>query len=208
MIKSPGNRTSGIPALEIAGLGMILVATILLVTQLASFSSLRRQMPPGLVMASVPVSGLTRAEAQAYVEQVYGRPISVYYQDQEIRLNPDQVGFRINAEAMFARAGEVRTENTFWSVFWDYLRLGSQSASNVDLVAEYSPELLRAWVADVAARYDRPPLPAQPVLDTLSYAPGEPGYTLDQEAAIAQLDEALRRPTDRTVNLIIEEQSA
>src|SRR5574341_1451182 len=189
MIKSPGNRTSGIPALEIAGLGMILVATILLVTQLASFSSLRRQMPPGLVMASVPVSGLTRAEAQAYVEQVYGRPISVYYRDQEIRLSPDQVGLRINTEAMFSSAGEVRTDTTFWSGFWDYLWLRPQSATSVDLVAEYSPELLRAWVADVATRYDRPPLPAQPVLDTLSYAPGEPGYTLDQEAAIAQLED-------------------
>src|SRR5688500_1331653 len=114
-------RRARLPILEMMGIGMILLSTILMVTQLSRFSVERRQMPPSLVMAGVPVSGLDRVEAQTYVEQVYGAPVIVMYRDQEIRLDPTQVGFRVNSEAMLSRADELRTEGTFWSGFWDFI---------------------------------------------------------------------------------------
>ncbi len=209
MMTTPGaSRRARFPFLEVSGLVMILAATLLLVVQLSSFSAARQRMPGGLVMAGVPVSGLSREEAQAYVEQVYGTPITVMYGDQEIRLDPAEVGLRVNSEAMLSRADELRTEGTFWSGFWDYLWRRPQGEINVDLQVEYSEELLRAWLADVAARYDRPPQPARPVLETLSFEPGQPGYTLDQEASFELIDAALRRPVNRTVSLVIEESEA
>lgn len=201
-------RRITIPVLEIAGLLMILAAILLFVNQLSKFSAERQEMPPGLIMGGVPVSGLSQAEAQAYIEQVYGAPVKVIYREQEIHLNPDQVGFRVNSEAMLSRASEVRTEGTFWAGFWDYLWRHPERTYDVELVAEYSEEQLLAWLADVAARYDSPPAPPQPVLETLSFGAGQPGYTLNQEESLKLIDKALRKPTDRVVNLVVEEKQA
>src|SRR5690606_39897310 len=104
--------------------------------------------------------------------------------DQEIRLSPSAVGFQVNSEAMLARAS---TDDTFWSGFWHYLWRRPPEAKHVELDASYSEELLRNWVADVAARYDNPASAAGARLDTLSFISGQAGYTLDQEAAVESL---------------------
>ena len=63
---------------------------------------------------------------------------------------------------MLARAS---TDDTFWSGFWDYLWRRPPEAKHVELDASYSEELLRNWVADVAARYDNPASAAGARLD-------------------------------------------
>ena len=85
---SATQHRSAFPVLEVAGLLMVLAAVILLLTRLSSFSLDRERMPYGLVLAGVPVSGLSRAEAKAYLEQAYGAPVTVFIQDQEIYLSP------------------------------------------------------------------------------------------------------------------------
>ncbi|HOA24635.1 MAG: serine hydrolase [Aggregatilineales bacterium] len=197
MINSPSaQRRGGFPVLEVLGLVLILGATILFVRELSGYSRERQQLPQGLVLGGVPVSGLSREEAKAYLEQVYGSDISIRFLDQEIRLSPSAVGFQVNSEAMLARAS---TDDTFWSGFWDYLWRRPPEAKHVELDASYSEELLRNWVADVAARYDNPASAAGARLDTLSFISGQAGYTLDQEAAVESLREALMKPVDRTV---------
>lgn len=193
------------PILEVSGLGLILVAMVLLVLQLGQFSFARRQMPPGLVVGGVPVGGLTREESRAYIEKIYGSPITVMYLDQEIRLNPNQIGFVVNTDTLLARADEIRTEGAFWSGFWDYVWIRSENETMVELSAQYSSEALRGWLADIAARYDRPPQPAQPVLATMSFQAGQPGYVLNLDESVKAIDQALRRPTNRTVSLVVDQ---
>jgi beta-lactamase class A len=200
-------RRAQFPVLEIAGVIMILLAVVGLVTQLSSFSMARADMPASLIMGEVPVSGLDRARAQSFVEQTYAAPIIVWYKDQELRLDPSQVSFKVNSPAMLASADQQRIAGTFWSGFWNFLWMRPEEPIRVELISDYSEEQLRAWVADVAVRYDRPPLDAQPVLETLSFANGQPGYTLDQEASLELLREALIRPTDRQVELVVQEES-
>ena len=73
MINSPSaQRRGGFPVLEVLGLVLILGATILFVRELSGYSRERQQLPQGLVLGGVPVSGLSREEAKAYLEQVYG----------------------------------------------------------------------------------------------------------------------------------------
>jgi beta-lactamase class A len=200
-------RRAQFPVLEIAGVIMILLAVVGLVTQLSSFSAARADMPASLIMGDVPVSGLDRAQAQSYIEQTYAAPIIVWYKDQELRLDPAQVSFKVNSPAMLASADQQRIEGTFWSSFWNFLWMRPEEPITVELVADYSDEQLQAWVADVAVRYDRPPLEAQPVLETLSFANGQPGYTLNQQASIDLLRDALVRPTNREVHLVVEEET-
>lgn len=200
-------RRNQFPILEIAGVGLILIAVVVLVGQLGDYSAARQQMPASLVLGEVPVSGLTRDEAQAYLEQVYGAPVVVWYKDQELRLDPAQVSFQVNSSAMLASADARRAEGqTFWSGFWDYVWLRSEEIIYVDLVASFSEEQLRDWLADVASRYDRPPLSAQPVVDSLSFASGQAGYTLDQEASFELMRSALNRATSREIELVVSEE--
>jgi Beta-lactamase enzyme family/Putative peptidoglycan binding domain len=208
MVQTGSRRRLGFPILEVAGLLFIVAAIILFVTSLAGFTGSRQKLPPGMVIGSVPVGNLSRAEAQAYIERVYGAPITVRYRDQELRLSPDQIGLNVDSEAMITRATTITTEGTFWSGFWDFLWGRPGSAYHVDLVATYSQDALRAWVQDVAARYDRPPQPARPVLETLSFAPGQPGSVMDQEASLKVIDAALRRPDNRQVDLPIKNESS
>lgn len=207
MMPSAQRRTR-FPVLEVMGIGLILLATMLMVGQLSQFSARRQSLPTSLTMAGVPVGGLDRPEAQAMIEQVYGTPIVVRYRDQEIHLDPAEVGFEVDSETMLSQASERGSEGTFWTGFWDYLWLRAEQGTSVDLVADYNEELLRAWLMNVATRYDSPPRPAQPVLETLSFAHGQPGYTLDVEKSIEVVAESLFRPTDRTAELVVEETDA
>lgn len=205
-IASRSNRH--FPALEIVGLGFIVLTAVTVISQLGSFTRARQMIPPGVIIGGVPVGGLSHTEAQAYIEQVYGAPISVMYGSQEIRLNPAQLGLRVESEAMLSRADEIRTEGTFWSGFWDFVWQRPDSSHQIDLQISYSQELLTAWLDEIAARYDRPPVPAQASLETVSYRPGTPGYSLDHEASAVLLDQALRRPVDRTINLVVRQEDA
>jgi hypothetical protein len=204
MYSTPSARRSGFPFLELMGSVLILAATVLLVNQMTRFSQVRQQLPSGLELGSVPVGGLSRPEAQAYVEQVYGRPISVRYMDQEIRLTPDEVGFRVNSDVMLSKADEIRTEGAFWSGFWDYIWLRPEQTSSVPLSAEYSDEMLRAWLNEVASRYDRPPTPPQPDAESMTFDEGQVGYRLDIEASYPLIAEALVRPANREVELVVD----
>ncbi len=199
---SSGQRRGGFPALEVIGLLLILGATLFFVRELSGYSKERQQLPQGLVLGGVPVSGLSREEAKAYLERVYGTEISVKLGEQEIRLNPDQVGFQVNSEAMLARAS---SDDTFWSGFWDYLWRRPAEPMSVELQADHSEELLQSWIADVAQRYDRPSSSASARLDTLSFSSGESGYVLDQEAALSDIQNVLYQPVNRTVEFYTEE---
>lgn len=201
-------RRADLPYMTLVSLVTILAAVALFFVQLGSFSQARQRMPAGLTMAGVPVGGLARAEAQVRLEEVYGNPLTLHYRESTIMLDPTTIGLRIDSEAMLSRADELRTESAFWPDYWDYLWRRPESQYSVDLTMEYSQDLLLAYLADIAARYDRPPIPAQPVLNTLAFQAGSPGYTLNMEGSAAAIEEALQRPTDRTVDLVIDEGSS
>lgn len=202
MMNSTRGGRGGFPVLEVVGLLLILGATLLFVRELSGYSRERQQLPQGLVLGGVPVSGLSRDEAKAYLERVYGADISIEFQGQEIRLNPDQIGFQVNSEEMLARAS---TTDTFWSGFWNYLWRRPAEPMSIELSSDYSEELLDSWIDDVAARYDRPAASASARLDTLSFSEGQSGYTLDREAAKQAIREVLTQPVRRRVTFTTNE---
>lgn len=201
-MNSTSPRRWQLPLLEIGGLLLILAATLLFARQLSSYSEERLQLAPGLVLGGVPVNGLSSTEAAAYVEQVYGAPVTIMLDGQEIHLNPDEVGFQVDSDAMLARAS---SDESFWPGFWDYLWRRPEDPVSVDLIANYSAAQLDDWVADLATRYERPADQAISRLDTLSFEDGHAGYSLDTDGAAEAIDKALMRPTDRMVTLSITE---
>jgi len=206
MVRTSARRQMGFPVLEVIGLGLIVISILVLVVSLMGFASSRSRMPPGMVLGGVPVGNMSRAEAQATIEQVYGQPVTVHYGDQTMLLTPDQVSLSIDSEGMLTRADTISSEGTFWSRFWDYLWGHPGQTYNVDLIETYSQDALKSWLADVAKRYDKPPAPARPVLETFSFASGAPGTVMDQDASLKLIDAALKSPDHRDVDLAIKDQ--
>jgi beta-lactamase class A len=70
------------------------------------------------------------------------------------------------------------------------------------LRATITEDRLRAYlIGEIAARYDEPPTPAQPIPGTTSFTAGKPGQALDVDSAVAVIENSLRSPTDRSVIL-------
>ncbi len=183
-------------------LGFIVAAAILTILQLVSYSRLRNTYPPGLSIGGVPVEGITPNEASQRLLAVYGAPIEMRYNDAVILLDPTTAGFELDIDTMLAAADLQRTSRPFWTGFWDYLWGRQPQPVDIPLRASFSEERLRAYLRDeIAARYDQPPTPAQPVPGQAIFTPGEPGQQLDIDRAVQLIEDALRSPSNRTVTL-------
>jgi hypothetical protein len=139
-----------------------MVASVgLLVFQLVNYQKVRATLQPGMVVADVPVGGLTVEQASTLLSQLFSAPVELHYQESVFSLDPAKISFRIDLETMLALADTHRTETSFWADFWNFLWSRSGKPVAVPLVAEYSESQLVAFLTDVASRYDRPPTNAE-----------------------------------------------
>ncbi len=200
-------RRAGFPWLLTLSLLLIIMAIALLVYELVGFSRREQQLPAGISVAGINISSLSERDAVSRWERAYAEPVNLLYPDangaQLILLYPDQVGWRISSEPMLAdalRLGELG--GGFWRRFIDYL-LGIEQivARDIPLMADYQENALRAYLDDIAARYDNSPGRATYDLQTLVVYPGSSGNTLDVPQAMQLVDAALRSAVERTVDL-------
>lgn len=195
-------RTRGsLSVLRFISLGLLLAAVILAVLQLVRFSRIRALMPAGLIIAGVPVGGLDRADAAERLLEVYSTPVEIYYGDAPIHLDPNVIDFRLDLENMLSVADLERTQKQFWVEFWDYLWGRSDFPSQVPLSASVSEARLRAYLSDVAARYDQPAESPLPVPGSPEFEPGKSGTALDVERSLPLVESALSSIESRMVSL-------
>lgn len=189
--------------------GLILAAVILLTLQLISFSRARGTYPRGMEIASVPVGGFDREEASERLLEVYNMQVELYYRDGIIHMDPAVIGFQLNLESMLATADLVRIGGPFWNEFWNYLWGNQESPDPVPLDASYSESVLRSYLTEeIGARYDQPAVPSRPQVGTLVFEPGTPGTSIDIDTAVFQIENALFSPTNRRVNLALQQTAA
>jgi len=189
--------------------GVSLVAAILLfVVEMVIYSRSFSTLPPCLSLANVPVGGLTEAQAQQQLLLTYRSPIQLHYRDQIILLDPAAVNFQVDSNLMLPQVNQFRANSGFWGGFWDYLWLQPGQSNNIPLQASYSRPQLRAFLQDLASRYDQPGSPPKADPNKLGFQPGEPGHALDLEAAVSAVDASLLSPSSRSVILPVTEQTA
>ncbi len=193
------------PSLLIFGaLAVLALGVIITGLQLVRYSRIRTNFPPGLLVAGVPVGGLDPQAAAERLTQAYGVPVELHYGDAVIQVKPSLVGFDLDLETMLAAADLQRINQPFWSAFWDYLWNRLPKPAAVPLQAKLATDRLRTFlVEDVAGRYDQPPTPAMPVPGTVNFSPGSEGTVLDVDRGITLIEDALRSPSARSVNLTI-----
>jgi beta-lactamase class A len=197
-------RIRGPSFLILRGVSLVFVflAALMLVFQMVQYSISRAYFPPDMTIGGVPAGGVDPQAAVQRLLEVYAVPVEIHYGDAVIDLDPNVIGFQINTESMLAAADLQRTGASFWGGYWDYLWNRRTAASQIPLVATYSEERLRAYLkTEISARYDQPPVPAQPIAGTVNFTAGTPGQQLDIESAVALIENALKSPDHRVVNL-------
>ena len=204
---SSRRRRGGLSALFSLSILLILASSAMLIYELMAFSQREEQLPSGITVAGINVSGLAGRDAVALWESTYAEPLVLYFSDingnHPVRLHPDQLGWRISSEPMLAKAlASGETGGGFWRRFLDYL-LGNQRviSQDIPLLASYQDYALEAFLLDLAARYDDQSGSPGYDLQTLTVFPGESGYSLDIAAAKTEIDLALRSSDPPVVNL-------
>lgn len=192
----------GFPALRWISIICIFLAVVLTVLQLTRYSRIRASFPSGMVVAGVPIGGLNRAQAGERLIQAYSIPVEVRYGEAVIQIKPAVAGFELDMEGMLSAADLQRISQPFWAAFWDYLWHRIPTPAEVPLRATSSDERLRAFLQEeVAARYDQPPSAAVPVAGSTNFQTGSEGTVLDVDRAVTLINDALRSPSSRVVNL-------
>lgn len=187
---------------------MMITAAALLAAPYLRYRRTAGAVPAWVRLGGLTVTGATEAEVIAALNRGLKEPLEVYYRDQRILLRPETVGFRADAEGMIA---EARTYNTPDRLVRYLVEEGlNRTPHTVDIPLRHTVDeaALDRWLADIAARYDRLPGAPQPLLETLTLAPGTPGTALDVPASRALLLAALARPADRVVRLAVVETPA
>jgi len=198
-------RRGGPNLLRWVSITLLLAAVVLTFYELVAYSRVRSRLPEGLTIAGVPVGGLDRAGATERLLQVYSTQVELQYGDQLIHLTPASVGYRLDTETMLAAAELDRTADNFWSGFWDFLWNRPGDAGSIPLRSEYSQAQLEATLRDIAARYDKPGDPIEPIPGSPNFAAGNPGSVLDLARASELVGRALNTSTDRRISLPVVE---
>ena len=86
-------RNSSFSLLRWLGIGLIILASFLLVVQLVKYSRIRARFPTGMLIADIPVGELDYTEASERLLTAYLSPIEVQYQDAVIQVRPASLGF-------------------------------------------------------------------------------------------------------------------
>ncbi|HLU08168.1 MAG TPA: hypothetical protein VK003_00740, partial [Oceanobacillus sp.] len=115
-------RPRRLPIVPVFSWLFILLAVALFALELIRFSQQIDTLSTDVTVAGVEVGGLSGPEAVSRWEQVYAQPVTLWYDNSPILLDPAAVGFRTNQQSMLAAARAAsEAESSFWSRFFNYL---------------------------------------------------------------------------------------
>jgi beta-lactamase class A len=187
---------------------ILIIAAALLTPSYLRYRRTAGAVPPEVRLAGLDLYGADAAEVKMALEELFTEPVAAYYAGQRVILRPQMVEFQVDVEAMLAQAEGYNTPAHLLRVLVGQLLDRPPAPADVPLRYTLNGDALDNWLVDVARHYDRPPLPPQPVLATLSIAPGQPGQQLDIPASHARLIAALTNPHARTADLVVHETAA
>jgi beta-lactamase class A len=199
-------RRKQFPIFRWAAIGMLFITMIIATVQLTEYSRLRNNFPMGMQVGEVPIGGLNYVQAAERLYTVYRSPIEIVYAGSPIHIRPAVLGFEPEVDRMLAVADNQRVTEPFWLGFWNFLWSRNITPINIPLTASYNENRIREYLqAEISPRYDKPALPPRPIPGSTQFADGVTGTKIDVERATLQIVNALKSPTNRRVNLTLEQ---
>jgi lipoprotein-anchoring transpeptidase ErfK/SrfK len=145
------------------------------VTTTASTTIPSTLIAPGITLGGVPIGGLTADAAVAAVEQAFGRPVLLRLDRTKISIAPDLLGLSLSVDSAVAKA------------------LSAAPDTALGLRATVNGKLVSAFVAKVAARFDRRPVDSRLMLRNFKpfVTKSAIGRRVDRGATVRQLTSQL-----------------
>ncbi|MFA5611926.1 MAG: serine hydrolase [Anaerolineaceae bacterium] len=189
-----------------AALGLIVMASFLTILQLTRYAQIRATFPTGMTIAGIPIAGLEFEAASQRLVQVYMSPIELRYREAVIQIRPATLGFELQINNMLAAADKQRTDEPFWSGFWNYLWNRPMTTTAIPLQARYDEERIRAYLEnEISIRYDIPATPPMPIPGESGFYPGKTGTAMDYDISVQRILDVLSANSNRSVNLEVVE---
>ncbi|MEM7800069.1 MAG: serine hydrolase [Chloroflexota bacterium] len=203
--------------LQLFIIGLLFYVAYLLVNSYWAYLQVRHLIPEGTVVAGVEVGGLDRENARQALEMRYLSPVIAVYNGQGIEIDPNDLGFSIEIEAMLDQVFDQMNEISQFNGFVNYVvesyfyavPLERDNTIEIDLIAAHDPSSTNYVVSILANLIDRPAtLPSLLIESGEGIKPGNAGFFLNQEDSIPQIEAALYQPENRTVDLSVEVEDA
>ena len=188
-------------------LGIIIVAAYVLV-QFVIFQVSLSRLPAAWSLGGQNYPDQPIDEAVAQLNTDLQQPVTLRYLTSTVALEPQAIGFTIDFTETQRLVHEARTRTASIGDFLRHLVLQPPAARDIPVIASYSDEKARAFLADVATRFDVPPRPPVPQNETLSLTPGQPGRLLNIVDSMPALEDALKSAVVREADLVVEEKPA
>ncbi len=187
------------------------LALLLAAATLAGMAAVRAKdeppsvFPTGSIIAGIPVAGLDEAAARQRLQTAYSEPVELSYRGAVIQAAPDALGFTLDLDAMLAQAGQGARrswQDRLWADLWNKPGPGPVDAP---LKFNFLPQQAAAYLdQEIAPRYDNPAQAPLPRGDT-QFEPGHPGWALDVQGSLPQIESAAQSLTDRRADLKVTE---
>jgi lipoprotein-anchoring transpeptidase ErfK/SrfK len=142
-------------------------------------------VPAGVTLAGVHIGGLDADTAAQAVLDSFNRPVSLRLDRTRIDITPSRLSLTVPIDSAIARA------------------LSSPPGTSLALRATVDKTLVRAFVAKLANRFNRKPVPSQLLLRNLKpyVTQSVSGRTIDQRGAVRELTDQLVHNTRKTIAL-------
>lgn len=202
--RSPYNRR-GIRGWQ--ALGIFLVVGYVLV-QFVIFQVSLSRLPASWTIAGQAFPNQTIDEAVTQLEIDLQQPVVLRYLTSTVTLEPAAIDFTVDITETKRLTQDARMRSSSLSDFLRHLILQPPAQRDIPVAASYSDEKARAFLADVATRFDVPPRPPAPQLDPLTLTPGRPGRLLDIVASMPPLEDAVKSAQNRTADLVVDDRAA
>jgi beta-lactamase class A/predicted RNase H-like HicB family nuclease len=192
---------------------VLIVVAILLGPSAYAFYVSQGPLPGGVTLSGTLPVGDTLEDVARNLHEVFQQPVAVYYDDQRIILQPSEIDFQVDVNAMIAEAVPLGEGLGFWRPFLGEVVERPVQPIDIPLKYTFSKEKLAQWYSGVAARYDEPAqppnsialVPGTPYTSTFMFQAGQPGLELEPQLSLPLLLDALTSPTEREASLVLVE---
>ena len=166
----------------------------------------RDQMPPGMTVAGIDVSGMNLEEVEEALNEHYLSPIFISNETERVEVNPADFGFVLDMDYMLGEAEALSKPKEEWQAFLEFVVGRSLSPVSVELRATHDREALQREIETLTSFMDSPATGPRLIEETESYEMGKAGFVTDVDASLPLVEAALYEPFQREVQLVIIDQ--
>ncbi len=186
----------------------VLAVVAYVVVQFVIFQVSLSRLPASWTIGGRAFPNQTIDEAVTQLADDLQRPVTLKYLTTTITLEPTALDFTFDITETKRVAQDARMRNSSLSDFLRHLILQPPATRDISIVASYSDEKARAFLAETATRLDVPPRPPTPQIDQLTLIPGQPGHLLNIVDSMPALEDALKSAQHRTAELVVDDRAA